>query len=86
MSLLVLSTLLFTAISQNAISDPGNSSGTSQGSIIWQTIGGMTGEITTEIKLVDQTNAGLPDTVLELTVVQWPSTFFPVRCIRGTPH
>jgi outer membrane protein assembly factor BamB len=66
MSLLMVSTLLVMAIAQNENVNTYQeiTSGTSQGSVIWQTIGGMTGEITTEIKLVDQTNAGLPNTVL----------------------
>jgi len=60
MCLLIASTLFFAAFAQND-----KTQGTSsQGSVIWQTIGGMTGGITTEIKLVDQTNAGSPNTVL----------------------
>ena len=61
---LIMSMLLFTAIAQNVNTDQELTSGTSQGSVLWQAIGGMTGEITTEIKLVDQTNTGSPDTVL----------------------
>jgi hypothetical protein len=59
-----MSTLFFTANAQDGNSNQINPGGTSQGSILWQAIGGMTGEITTEIKLVDQTNVGSPDTVL----------------------
>ena len=67
-SLLMVSTLLVTAVAEDE-NENGNTyqnvtSGPSQGSVLWQAIGGMTGDITTEIKLVDQTNAGSPDTVL----------------------
>jgi outer membrane protein assembly factor BamB len=65
-SILMISTLLVTAIAQNENMNTYQeiTSGLSQGSVLWQAIGGMTGEITTEIKLVDQTNAGTPNTVL----------------------
>jgi outer membrane protein assembly factor BamB len=65
-SLLLGSMLLVTAIAQdkNENTYQDIASGPSQGSILWQAIGGMTGGITTEIKLVDQTNSGSPDTVL----------------------
>ena len=60
MCILIASTLFFAAYAQ----DDASQGTTSQGSVLWQTIGGMTGGITTEIKLVDQTNVGTPNTVL----------------------
>jgi hypothetical protein len=65
-SLLLGSMLLVTAIAhdENVNTYQEINSGPSQGSILWQAIGGMTGGITTEIKLVDQTNVGTPNTVL----------------------
>jgi hypothetical protein len=62
--LLIISTLIITIPSQNVNSEQASQGNTQKGSILWQSIGGMTGEITTELKLVDQTNTGTPDTVL----------------------
>ena len=62
--ILLTMTLPSTTISQDENNDSENLGDTSHQSILWQTIGGMTGEITTEIKLVDQTNEDSPDTVL----------------------
>ena len=64
MILLMTSAMVMTISAQNSNSEPENQGNNTQGSILWQTIGGMTGGITTEIKLVDQTNTGTPNTVL----------------------
>ncbi len=64
MILLMTSALIITIPAQDSNSEPGTHGDSGQGSVLWQTIGGMTGGITTEIKLVDQTNAGTPNTVL----------------------
>ena len=63
---LILLTMMLpsTIISQDKNTDSETSDDTPKQSVLWRTIGGMTGEITTEIKLVDQTNAGFLDTVL----------------------
>ena len=62
--ILMAAALVIIVPTQNADTIPGIPDNTSRGSVLWQTIGGMTGGITTEIKLVDQTNAGTPNTVL----------------------
>jgi ribosomal protein L37AE/L43A len=62
--LLMTSALVITIPAQNSNVGPETQGDAGRGSVLWQTIGGMTGGITTEIKLVDQTNAGTPNTVL----------------------
>jgi len=62
--LLMTSMVVITVPAQNSNSNPETQGVTPKGSIIWENIGGMTGEITTEMELVDQTNGGHPDTVL----------------------
>ena len=62
--LLMTSIMFITGPASNSNATVETQDSTAQGSVIWQTIGGMTGDITTEIKLVDQTNIGTPNTVL----------------------
>ncbi len=65
LTILLMTSALFIIIpAQDANTIPEILDNTSKGSVLWQTIDGMTGGITTEIKLVDQTNTGTPNTVL----------------------
>ncbi|MHC4752526.1 MAG: outer membrane protein assembly factor BamB family protein, partial [Planctomycetota bacterium] len=51
-------------MNENTYQEITSSASQNQGSILWQAIGGMTGEITAEIRLVDQTNSGTLNTVI----------------------